>query len=126
MLRKFWDCFFYGDFEKYGKQRYHDYYAEIRSLVPPGQLLEYRVSSGWRPLCDYLGDPIPDIPFPRSNDTDSFVDRCRTQNRKQMMNVLFRALVVGVPVIATAISATVAYAHYVPKFAGKPSWSLIS
>ena len=24
MLRRFWDCFFYGDFEMYGKQKYHD------------------------------------------------------------------------------------------------------
>jgi len=115
MLRRFWDCFFYGDFENYGKQRYIDHYNEIRSLVPAGQLLEFRVSSGWRPLCEFLGDKVPDTSFPRSNDTDTFVDRCRTQNRKQMMNVLFRALVVGVPVLATAISATVAYTHFLPK-----------
>ena len=120
MLRKFWDVFFYGDFEKRGKERFHEYYKEIRSLVPPGQLLEFRVSSGWRPLCEYLGRPVPSTPFPRSNDTEYFVHRCRTQNRKQMMNVLFRALVVGVPVLATAISATMAYTHFVPKFAITP------
>jgi len=116
MLRKFWDNFFYGDFENRGKERFQDYYKEIREMVPPGQLLEFRVSSGWRPLCEYLGEPVPDKPFPRSNDADTFVERCRTQNRKQMMNVIVRALVVGVPVIATAISATVAYTHYLPKF----------
>ena len=98
----------------------------MRSLVPPGQLLEYRVSSGWRPLCDFLGDTVLEKPFPRSNDTNSFVDRCRTQKRQQMMNVLFRALVVGVPVIATAISVTVAYALFLSNFVGKPSWSSIS
>lgn len=114
MLRRFWDCFFYGDFENKGKQRYIDHYEEVRSLVPPERLLEFKVSQGWEPLCAHLGDPIPDVPFPRSNDTDAFVTRCRTQNRKQMMNVLFRALVVGVPVIATAISATFAYSRYLP------------
>ena len=123
MLRKFWDVFFYGDFEKHGKERFHEYYKEIRSLVPPGQLLEFRVSSGWGPLCEYLGRPVPSTPFPCSNDSEYFVDRCRTQNRKQMMNVLFRALVVGVPVLAAAISATVAYTHFVPKLAMTPIWS---
>merc|ERR1712000_446764 len=88
MLRKFWKYFFNDDFENSGKERFHEYYKEIRELVPPGQLLEYRVSSGWRPLCEYLGEPVPDKPFPRSNDAENFVQRCRTQNRKQMMNVL--------------------------------------
>lgn len=112
MLRKFWDHFFYGDFENRGKERFHAHYEEIRALVPPENLLEYRVSSGWKPLCDYLGMPVPNTPFPRSNDTEQFVERCRTQNRRQMMNVIFRAMVVGVPILATCLSATLAYSHW--------------
>jgi len=114
MLRKFWDHFFYGDFENRGKERFNDYYKEIRETVPAGNLLEFRVSSGWRPLCEYLGEPVPETPFPRSNDAEQFVERCRTQNRKQMMNVLFRAMVVGVPVLATFLSATLAFTHWAP------------
>ena len=96
-------------------------------MVPPGKLLEYRVSSGWRPLCEYLGEPVPDKPFPRSNDADNFVQRCRTQNRKQMMNVVFRAMVVGVPVVATVMSAALAYTHYIPKLAqSTPVWTAVS
>jgi hypothetical protein len=95
MLAKFFHHFFKDDFPGQGKQIFHDYYQEIRDLVPPGQLLEYRVSSGWRPLCEYLGHPVPDTEFPRSNDADGFVQRCRAQNRKQAMNVIFRLVVVS-------------------------------
>ena len=112
MLRQFWDHFFYGDFENRGKQRFHEHYEEIRNLVPSENLLEYKVCDGWAPLCDYLGVPVPDVPFPRSNDAEQFVKRCRTQNRKQMMNVVFKAMVVGVPVLATVLSATFAYTHW--------------
>ena len=127
MLRNFWKYFFNDDFKNSGKDRFQEYYKEIREMVPPGQLLEFRVSSGWRPLCEHLGEPVPDKPFPRSNDADGFVQRCRTQNRKQMMNVIFRALVVGLPVVATALSATFAYTHYLPKFAQHSSiWSATS
>lgn len=126
MLRKFWKYFFYDDFENQGKQRFHDYYQEIRELVPADQLLEYRVGSGWEPLCEFLGDKVPDKEFPQSNDAEHFVQRCRTQNRKQMMNVVFRALVVGVPVVATALSATFAYTHYLPKFAHSAIWPATS
>ncbi|KPI36199.1 uncharacterized protein AB675_8897 [Cyphellophora attinorum] len=120
MLAKFFHHFFKDDFEGQGKQIFNDYYQSIREMVPPGQLLEYRVSSGWRPLCEYLGHPIPDVPFPRSNDADGFVQRCRAQNRKQALNVIFRLVVVGVPIMTAALSAGLAYNHYLPKIVLPP------
>lgn len=114
MLGQFWRYFFYDDFENKGKQRYLDHYDEVRSLVPPERLLEYNVSSGWEPLCEFLEEPIPKTTFPRSNDANNFVQRCRTQNKRQIANVLFRALVVGVPVLTAALSAGFAYTHYLP------------
>ncbi|KZT51675.1 hypothetical protein CALCODRAFT_122946 [Calocera cornea HHB12733] len=41
----------------------------IRSIVPKEQLLEFNVKEGWEPLCKFLGVPVPDVPFPRTNDT---------------------------------------------------------
>ena len=102
MLRRFWDCFFYGDFETLGKQRFRDYYEEIREIVPPTQRLEYCVSAGWGPLCEFLGEPVPKTLFPHSNNADDFVKRCRASNRRQMMNVLIRALVLVLPLLVAA------------------------
>lgn len=122
MLRSFWNHFFCGNFERYGKQRYEEYYKEIREIVPPENLLEYKISSGWEPLCEYLGRSIPDKPFPRSNDADQFVGRCRASNRRQMMNVVVKTLVVGVPVVATAISTVLAFANWCPSTANPTTW----
>ena len=97
MLRKFWDCFFYGDFRTYGKQRFQEHYTELREILPPKNFLEYRISSGWQPLCDFLGQSIPSTPFPQSNDAENFVHRCQTSNRNQKMNVIFKALSSGEP-----------------------------
>ena len=89
---EFWTEFWEGDFEKNGKRRFNEYYDEIRSLVPKENLLEYKMGEGWKPLCDFLEVPVPEgKKFPRTNDTDGFVDRCRRRNRMQLMNVLFRA-----------------------------------
>jgi len=30
-------------------------------------LLVYEVSQGWGPLCRFLGVPVPDEPFPKTN-----------------------------------------------------------
>jgi hypothetical protein len=39
----------------------------VRKFVPPDRLLEYEVSQGWEPLCEFLGVPVPDEPFPWVN-----------------------------------------------------------
>ncbi len=40
--------------------------------MPADRLLEFEVSQGWKPLCDFLGRPVPDEPFPRLNDAQAF------------------------------------------------------
>lgn len=46
---------------------------EVRRAVEPSRLLVYNVKEGWEPLCDFLGVTIPSEPFPRVNDTASFL-----------------------------------------------------
>lgn len=47
----------------------------VKAAIPPGQLLVYQVKEGWGPLCAFLGVPVPDEPFPRTNDRGEFWDR---------------------------------------------------
>jgi hypothetical protein len=51
------------------RQGYREHYANVRALVPPERLLEYRLGDGWEPLCDFLGKPIPKEPFPQLNES---------------------------------------------------------
>lgn len=39
------------------------------------EFLEFNVKQGWEPLCAFLGKEVPDIPFPRVNDSAEFHDR---------------------------------------------------
>ncbi|KAI0908063.1 P-loop containing nucleoside triphosphate hydrolase protein [Ustulina deusta] len=88
MLKKFFDTFFEGDFPNRGKDVFTKHYAEVRKMVPPERLLEYRVQDGWEPLCKFLDCPVPkDVPFPNVNDNSDFVSRSRRRNRAQMYNV---------------------------------------
>ncbi len=47
--------------------------AEVKATVPADRLLVYPVGSGWEPLCEFLGVPIPDQDYPRSNSADDFL-----------------------------------------------------
>ncbi|KAK2810078.1 hypothetical protein FQN50_003272 [Emmonsiellopsis sp. PD_5] len=112
MLRKFFDTFFKGDFPNKGKQVYLNHVEEVRSLVPAERLLEYKIGEGWGPLCEFLGEEIPDTPFPRGNDMQGFVDRCRTRNRRQMLNAGLQAVVMSGSIIATGLAVTMAFKRF--------------
>jgi len=49
---------------------WYDKHTEwVRSIVPKDQLLEFNVKEGWAPLCKFLDVPVPDMPFPRTNES---------------------------------------------------------
>ncbi|KAI0476325.1 P-loop containing nucleoside triphosphate hydrolase protein [Xylariaceae sp. FL0804] len=87
MLKKFFDTFFEGDFPNRGKQVYTRHYEEVKTLVPAEKLLEFRVQDGWQPLCDFLGEKVPETGFPNVNDNSDFIQRSRRRNRRQMLNL---------------------------------------
>jgi hypothetical protein len=51
---------------------YERHNAAVRSSVPLDRRLEWTVADGWTPLCERLGLPVPDEPFPWTNTTEQF------------------------------------------------------
>lgn len=51
---------------------YEQNILEVQAAIPSDRLLTYELGSGWGPLCRFLGKPIPDAEFPRSNSTQEF------------------------------------------------------
>ncbi|MBW8783562.1 MAG: hypothetical protein JF593_02810 [Novosphingobium sp.] len=46
--------------------------AAVRHRIPPERLLVFEAAEGWEPLCAFLGVPVPDAPFPRTNSREEF------------------------------------------------------
>ena len=40
----------------------------VKRVTPKDRLLTFRLEQGWGPLCEFLGKPVPDVPFPRVNE----------------------------------------------------------
>lgn len=57
-----------ADAEEKCKPKYREHYALVRKMAPPDRLLEFNMSQGWEPLCEFLGKPVPDVPFPHLNE----------------------------------------------------------
>ena len=45
---------------------------EVRDAIDASRLLVFDVRDGWAPLCELLGVPIPEEPFPRMNEAGHF------------------------------------------------------
>jgi hypothetical protein len=56
-------------------ERFQAHTDAVRAAIPAGQLLVYEVKDGWEPLCEFLGQPVPEEPFPRTNSRIEFWDR---------------------------------------------------
>jgi hypothetical protein len=55
--------------------RFHAHEAEVLATIPKDRLLVFNVGDGWRPLCAFLGAPVPDSPYPSENSRDAFQKR---------------------------------------------------
>ena len=44
----------------------------VRATVPADRLIDYRTGDGWKPICDALGAPVPEAPFPHVNTSEEF------------------------------------------------------
>ena len=54
-------------FQSVWLDQYRRHNAAVKALVPPSQLLVYRVGEGWDRLCHFLEAEIPAVPFPHEN-----------------------------------------------------------
>jgi hypothetical protein len=74
-----WKRAFGGKFQdkQHAIDFFHRHNEQVKARVPKDKLLVFDVKDGWEPLCRFLQVPVPDLPFPRLNDTEAFNERVR-------------------------------------------------
>ncbi|EEH20498.2 hypothetical protein PABG_07854 [Paracoccidioides brasiliensis Pb03] len=90
------------------KDTYRRHYAMIRRIVPQERLLEYKLGSGWEPLCKFLGKevPGPEVEFPCLNESKEFAKLMKRVQYDVMMKGL--RCIVGSPFILVPLVVGVA------------------
>ena len=54
---------------KNAKATYLRHNEMVKRVTPKERLLLFNLEDGWGPLCEFLGKPVPDAPFPKLNET---------------------------------------------------------
>ncbi|MDE3071016.1 MAG: hypothetical protein KGJ43_09840, partial [Acidobacteriota bacterium] len=72
-----WEDVFGGRFPErdYALEVFERHRREVIERVPAERLLVYDIRDGWGPLCELLGVPVPQTPFPHLNSRASFWTR---------------------------------------------------
>ncbi|KAI0199512.1 P-loop containing nucleoside triphosphate hydrolase protein [Astrocystis sublimbata] len=91
----------------HSREIYRQHYLEIRKTARPGQVLEYKLGSGWEPLCKFLGKPVPAVPFPRKNDSAAFQGKITSYRSLFLMRALEKVAIglAGAVAFVVAIKA---------------------
>ena len=79
------------------RETYRAHYALVRRVTPKERLLEYKLGDGWEPLCQFLGKPVPDVPFPNVNDSDAIREMLAIMMRKGLWNMAKRVFLFCLP-----------------------------
>lgn len=65
-------CHDQPSFQKNAKPTYRQHYDMVRKAIPKERILDYKLGSGWEPLCQFLDEPIPNEKFPHLNEGVEF------------------------------------------------------
>ena len=76
---------------------FEDWIEDVKNFVPPEKLLIFHVQEGWEPLCKFLDLPVPNLAFPRLNDTE--VLRSKFKN----LYLFSCFVVIGAPILVSLI-----------------------
>jgi len=63
--------------EEQAKAAFDEHNESVKAYVAPERLVIWNAKDGWAPLCNALGVPIPDEPFPKTNTRAEFIQRIR-------------------------------------------------
>lgn len=97
MTNLIWDKGDYSETSKSAKH-YLEHNELVRKVCPPEKLLEFKLGTGWEPLCEFLGKDIPDTPYPNTNDKEMFLMFQRAILDRATVRAVQKVLLCAVPV----------------------------
>ncbi|PWY61993.1 hypothetical protein BO83DRAFT_404154 [Aspergillus eucalypticola CBS 122712] len=92
--------------QRNAKWVYRDHCKMVRGMVPRDNLLEWSVEDGWEPLCKFLDKPVPNEPFPQTNNPSDYAEHANKLLKKRSFQCL-RSLTLTVVTLGGITTAAV-------------------
>lgn len=98
-----------AEMRKKARRAYRDRYALVRRVTPKSRLLEYQLTDSWGPLCDFLDKPVPDVPFPRVNDSEALQELLAIIIKRGLYSAFMRAVRFTLPFAVLTLGIWIYY-----------------
>lgn len=99
-----------GEMQEKARRKYREHYALVERVTPSSQLLKFNLEDGWEPLCEFLNKPIPNVEFPRVNESAALGEKISLIVRRGIQNALLSSLKVLLPMAVLVVAWWVARA----------------
>ncbi|KAI9924267.1 hypothetical protein MW887_007217 [Aspergillus wentii] len=110
MSEMVWKVFCGGCYEdEVCRKAYLEHHEKIRKTIPKEQLLEFRIGKdGWKELCEFLGEPVPQEKWPKAYPTAEFQEHI-DMGAKEAKRKIGRWM--GIGAMVGAVGLLVQYSH---------------
>jgi hypothetical protein len=95
---------FFEQWRANAKRTYRDHYDRIRRVTPKDRLLLFDLKDGWAPLCAFLNRPIPDVPFPRVNETRAVQEKVQRIIAESFKRALINLIKKVIPALGVIVA----------------------
>ena len=72
---------------------YYEHIERVKKVIPSDKLLIYEINKGWEPLCEFLNVDLPEMPFPKVNDTAEMLQKFTIIKLLPYVFILFMATI---------------------------------
>ena len=86
------------------RAKYHEHYALVERVTLSDRLLKFNLGDGGGPLCKFLNKPIPNIEFPRVNESAALSEKIGLIVQRGTMNALGSSSKVLLPLVVLVIA----------------------
>ncbi|KAI9719514.1 MAG: hypothetical protein M1828_006221 [Chrysothrix sp. TS-e1954] len=108
-IQGWWGAYGAKQMREKARSKYQEHYALVRRITPKDRLLEYKLSEGWAPLCNFLGKPVPDQDFPHLNEQVWLDEKITLLMIRGLKTVGMNMALYGFPVL---VAAAMSYAFW--------------
>ena len=100
------------EMQEKAREKYREHYALVKRMTPSERLFKFQLEDGWEPLCKFLEKPIPNVEFPRVNESAALSEKIGLIARRGIMNALGVSLKLLLPIAVLTIAWWIAHARF--------------
>lgn len=98
---------FFDQWRTNARSTYLAHNERIKKMVPNDRLLLFQLDQGWEPLCGFLGKPVPDVPFPRVNESAAIQEKVNAYIAESYKRTFIRFVKRNGPIAAVLLAGLV-------------------